>query len=221
MRRSLLFLLALLFINHVTAQSDSIIAIQTKNNELVYSVAQNHKIYQLYLGQKLNNNIELLKSDNEKHEIYIPFGGSDLFESAVRTVHNDGNPSLELLYSNCQVTKTDYNVTETVISLKDNQYPFDVNIHFKAYYSEDVIEQWVEIIHHEKKPLILFNFSSSMLHFHASAYWLTQFHSDWAQEMRMEESQLTSGIKVIDSKLGTRADLYQTPFFMIGLNNPA
>ena len=182
MRKSVIFLLILIGGNIVFAQSDSIIAIRTKNNELVYSVAQNHKVYQLFLGQKLNNNIELLKSDYEKHEIYIPFGGSDLFESAIRTVHNDGNPSLELQYVKYLTNRIDDNVTETVIFLKDNQYPFEVSLHFKAYYSEDIIEQWVEIVHQEKKPLTLFNFSSAMLHLNASVYWLTQFHSDWAQE---------------------------------------
>jgi alpha-galactosidase len=60
-----------------------------------------------------------------------------------------------------------------------------------------------------------------MLHFDANNYWLTQFHGDWAMEMRMQESQLTSGIKIIDSKLGTRADMYQTPSFFLSLNKPS
>jgi len=37
----------------------------------------------------------------------------------------------------------------------------------------------------------------------------------------MEESQLTSGIKTIDSKLGTRADFYQTPVFFLAKDKPA
>jgi alpha-galactosidase len=153
--------------------------------------------------------------------MYIPFGTSDLFESAIRTTHNDGNPSIELKYVRHEAIKLDDNVTETIIYLKDSQYPFEVKMHVKAYFREDVMEQWTEIKHQEKDPLTLFIFASSMLHFDASGYWLTQFHADWAKEMRMEESQLTSGIKVIDSKLGTRADVYQTPFFMLALNKPA
>lgn len=184
-------------------------------------IANDHKVYQVYLGQKLTDFTEISKLKNQRHELYIPFGGSDLFESAIRTVHNDGNPSLELLYQNHKIAKLNDNVTETTIFLKDNQYPFEVRLHFKSYFSEDVMEQWVEIVHQEKKPLTLFLYASSLLHFDSSSYWLSQFHSDWAQEMRLQESQLTSGIKVIDSKLGVRADLYQSPFFMIGLNQPA
>ena len=221
MRTILLVLLSFVLINQVVAQTDALIAIQTQKNELVYTVDKNQKVLQVYLGEKLKNNSELSRGRNPLHEMYIPFGGSDLFESAIRTTHNDGNPSIELKYVKYEVNKLDDNVTETIVQLKDTQYPFEVKMHFKAYFKEDVIEQWTEILHNEKQPITLFIFSSSMLHFDASAYWLTQFHSDWAKEMRMQESQLTSGIKVIDSKLGTRADLHQTPFFMLALNKQA
>ncbi len=218
------FLAALLFFvfsYQLFAQSEEMIAIQTQKTELVYRVDKNQKVLQVYLGEKLKNNSELSKSRIPQHEMYIPFGTSDLFESAIRTTHNDGNPSIELKYSKSEVNKLDDNVTETIIYLKDMQYPFEVKMHFKAYFREDVIEQWTDIVHQEKEPITLFIFASSMLHLDAKSYWLTQFHGDWAKEMRMEESELTSGIKVIDSKLGTRADLHQTPFFMLSLNKPA
>ena len=221
MKQLLIVLFFFLVVNELSAQSDTIIAIQTKKNELVYSVDKNQKVLQVYLGEKVSNHTELIKGRSARHEMYIPFGTSDFFESAIRTTHNDGNPSIELKYVKHEVTKLDDNVTETIIEMKDMQYPFEVKMHFKAYFSDDIIEQWTEISHQEKTPITLFVFASSMLHFDADKYWLTQFHGDWAREMRMEESELTSGIKVIDSKLGTRADLHQTPFFMLALNKPA
>ncbi len=221
MRTSLVILLFFVFSYQSVAQSDALIAIQTKNNELVYTIDKNQKVLQLYLGEKLKSNLELTNGRNPRHEMYIPFGTSDLFESAIRTTHNDGNPSIELKYAKHEVNKLDDNVTETIIYLKDMQYPFEVKMHFKAYFREDVIEQWTDIVHQEKEPITLFIFASSMLHLDARSYWLTQFHGDWAKEMRMEESELTSGVKVIDSKLGTRANLHQTPFFMLALNKQA
>jgi alpha-galactosidase len=221
MKSILVILFSLMIFNQVSAQTGNVIAIQTQKSELVYTVDKNQKVLQVYLGERLKDNAELGKTRMLQHEMYIPFGTSDLFEAAIRATHNDGNPSLELKYVKQEVKKLDDNVTETVIQLKDNQYPFEVNMHFKAYSSEDVIEQWTEISHQEKEPVTLYIFASGMLHFDANAYWLTQFHSDWAKEMQMQESQLTSGIKVIDSKLGTRADLHQTPFFMLALNKQA
>lgn len=221
MRTFLIVLLSFVFGYQLFAQSEEMIAIQTQKTELVYRVDKNQKVLQVYLGEKLKNNSELTKSRIPQHEMYIPFGTSDLFESAIRTTHNDGNPSIELKYAKREVNKLEDNVTETIIYLKDMQYPFEVKMHFKAYFKEDVVEQWTDIVHQEKEPITLFIFASSMLHLDARSYWLTQFHGDWAKEMRMEESELTSGIKVIDSKLGTRADLHQTPFFMLALNKQA
>ena len=221
MKLLIVFFFSFFAIGQVVAQSDTLIVIQTQKNELVYTVGKNQKVFQVYLGEKLKTSSELNTIRNSQHEMYIPFGTSDLFESAIRTTHNDGNPSIELKYVRHEATQIDNNVAETIIYLKDSQYPFEVKMHIKAYYLEDVMEQWTEIKHQEKDPLTLFIFASSMLHFDATSYWLTQFHADWAKEMRMEERQLTSGIKVIDSKLGTRADVYQTPFFMLALNKPA
>jgi alpha-galactosidase len=133
-------------------------------------------------------------------------------------MHNDGNPSLELKYIGNQVEKQGDDITITHIRMKDPQYPVEVILHFKAFAKENVLEQWTEIIHHEAKPVTLFNYASSMLHFNAAHYWLTQYHGDWAKEMRMQENELSSGIKIIDSKLGARAHMYQTPVFYLSMN---
>ena len=69
--------------------------------------------------------------------------------------------------------------------------------------------------------MVLTDYASAMLHFDAHQYWLTQFHGDWAEEARPQESLLTSGLKVLDSKLGTRAGMYQTPAFLLSLDEAA
>jgi alpha-galactosidase len=152
------------------------------------------------------------------HLAYATFGTDNLFEPAIRISHNDGNPSLELKYVSHITEKPEANITITNILLKDPEYPVEVTLHIKSFSAEDVIEQWVEIVQKETKPITIFNYASSMLHFDANKYWLTQFHGDWAEEMKMQESELTSGVKTLESKLGTRAHMYQTPVFFLSLN---
>ena len=94
-------------------------------------------------------------------------------------------------------------------------------MNYEAYANEDVIEQWSVITHHEKKDVVLEKYASANLYLQADTYWLNHFHGDWAQEMRPEEEQLDHGIKTLDSKLGSRADLFQPPVFMVSLNKPA
>lgn len=199
--------------------TDVLIPLGTKNINLVFKViGRDGRLYQSYLGAKLGNTEDIIKLRDAGHIAYATYGTDNLFEPAIRMTHNDGNPSLELKYVSHQVEKVDDDVTITHIKLKDPVYPVDVTINFKTFSNEDVIEQWVEIMHHEAKPVTIFNYASSMLHLDANKYFLTQFHGNWAEEMRMQESELTSGIKIIDSKLGSRAHMYQTPVFFLSLN---
>ncbi|MEQ8239167.1 MAG: alpha-galactosidase, partial [Cyclobacteriaceae bacterium] len=113
------------------------------------------------------------------------------------------------------------NVIKYEIMLKDEVYPLHVVLHYKAFEKQDVIEQWSSISHTEKRDVTLTKFASANLHLKAKEYYLTQYHGDWAKEMRPEESKLTHGIKVLDSKLGTRANLFQPSVFMVSLDQPA
>jgi alpha-galactosidase len=205
--------------NEPPVETEKQLIIETKHTALVYSVGKNKKLYQAYLGEKLNNASEYQNQQNI-HEAYIPFGTDNLFEPAIKMLHNDGNPSLELLFSE-EKTVRDGNLTTTSIILKDPEYPVTVKLNFTAYFDEDMIKTRTEIIHQEKDPVVLTNFASAMIHVDADQYWLTQFHGDWAEEMRMEESRLTSGIKTIDSKLGTRVNIFQAPVFFLAKDKPA
>jgi alpha-galactosidase len=222
MKKITLFLLLTLGLQQImTAQTAILIPIETKRTILLYSVGKDQKLYQSYLGTRLLQAKEYPDMGTKNFEAYLTAGTSNLFEPAIRVRHADNNPSLELLYVSHEQKKLNDSTTLTTIKLKDPQYPFEVVLNFKASFDEDVIEQWTEIRHTEKKAVTLYNFASSMLHFDATSYWLTQFHGNWAEEMRMQESKLTSGIKIIDSKLGTRADMYQTPVFFLSLNKPS
>lgn len=233
MKRFLL-LLTIMYLP-VQAQESSIIKIETEASALVLKVGKNKKLYQTYLGTKLNNSAEYeaVSKENTKnfvvndgnplidlrHSAYPTFGTDNLFEPAIRITHNDGNPSLELEYQNHTIQKIDNNTTEIIVKLKDPEYPVFVNLHYKTFYKENIIESWTEILHNEKKPVMLYNYASSALHLDADQYWLTQFYSDVVEEVRMEESQLTRGIKVIDSKLGVRTNMFASPSFFLSLNS--
>jgi alpha-galactosidase len=195
------------------------ICIQTRHSDLIFSVGPDQRLYQDYFGKEISP--ATMAGLSSGIESYLTGGGRSLFEPALRLVHGDGNPSLELKVVDHTTLKEDEDRSTTRIVLKDPVYPVTVELCFTAYYREDVITSRMEIIHSEDKPVRLYNFASSMLHFNADSYWLTQFHGDFAREMKMQESRLTSGIKIIDSKLGTRADMYQSPMFFLSLNGPS
>ncbi|QGY42453.1 alpha-galactosidase [Maribellus comscasis] len=219
MKRLIYLFILSLFCGNLLAQ-ESPIFIETNNTALVYKTDRQNKLMQVYFGEKLNDADEYSNLFSQ-NEAYMPAGMDNLYEPAIRLLHNDGNPSLSLKFEGVEVSRVDENVSVTQITLKDDVYPVEVKLFFKAFKNEDVIEAWTEIQHNEKKPVMLTHFASSMLQFDKRDYWLTQFHGDWAKEMLMQESQLTSGIKVIDSKLGTRANKFQAPMFFLSMNEPS
>lgn len=214
MRYYTLFLF-LLIASFSFSQPNKPIVIETKNSVLVLTVGNNQRIHQSYFGKRLPaTEYQQLRGGRE---VYLTAGMDNQFEPAIRMIHADGNPSLELRYVSHK-TNTTNNSTTTDIILKDPVYPVEVTLHYAAYFKEDIIKTWTEIKHKEAKPVLLTHYASSLLHFTADEYWLTQFHGDWAREMNMVDEKLTNGIKSLESKLGTRTNFYQTQVFFLSLD---
>lgn len=155
-------------------------------------------------------------------EFYPPAGDGYLFEPAVRASHADGNTSLDLFFGNTENKIIDENITLTTLELKDPNYPFFVKLCFKAYQKEDIIEAWSEIRHSEAGPVTLWQFASASQTFpYEDGFYLTQFSGKYSQEATMFEEKLTPNLKVIDSKLGSRAHYYNNPSFYLALGGPA
>jgi alpha-galactosidase len=207
------------------------IPVETANNAMVLQVDKNKDVGTIYLGKKLTNAAEYEQvpgtykqaSDytGSINSAYTPSGTRNLFEPAITVTHADGNNSLDLRYVSHKVTKVDADVSILSVVLKDPAYDLEVTLNYKSYYKQDVIEQWSVIKHHEKGNVVLHKFASANLYLKADSYWLTQYHGDWAKEMQPEEVKLTHGIKTLDTKLGTRANLFQPSVFMVSLDKPA
>ena len=100
-------------------------------------------------------------------------------------------------------------------------YPVEVVLMFKTYTAENVVEQWAVITNRETKSILMDKYASANLYFSADDYYLTHYSGSWASEMKPEETLLTAGIKSIDSKLGTRTNLFEPPTFLVSFNKPA
>lgn len=197
-----------------------LIKIETERTSLIYQVADNGRLYQKYLGKKLNHDSDIQYLP-QGTEAYLTHGMEDYFEPAIHIRHNDNNSSLLLKYVGHSSNAIGNGVNETVITLKDDKYPVTVKLHYVAYGKENIIRAFSEISHEEKKPVILCKYASSMLHLNSSKYFLTEFSGDWAHEANVTERELAFGKKVIDTKLGARANMFVAPFFQLALDNPS
>ncbi len=208
------------------------IRISTNDIDLILQVADNHRLYQVYLGDRLASAADFdhfdwkIKPGSDGsygirgREAYPGSGGEDSFEPALAITHADGNLTTYLYYQSHE-QKSVNGGTETIIRLADDKYADEVTLHYVAYAEENVIKTWSEVSHKEKKPVTLWRYASGMFYFVADKYFLTNYHSDWAREGQPATQQLQFGKKVIDTKLGTRAAEQSEPFFELGIGAPA
>ena len=229
MKISKLLVVGISMLVGMAANAKNMISIHTDNVQLVLEVKSNGRLYQAYLGEKLSEGTPLsllfMPQANQTwpmpagNEVYPVMGTEDYFEPALQLTHNNGNPTSVLKYvSHTQTARN--GATETIVKLRDEKYPINVNLHYLAYAKEDVICQWAEISHGEAKPISLGRYASGMLYFEEPTYYLTEFSGDWAREMQMSQAQLNFGRKTIDTRLGTRAAMLAFPFFEVGLGSP-
>src|SRR6266850_2320222 len=178
-----------------------LIRIATAHSTLALSVGDDRRIYQLGYG---SSDAPLVPTNRPARgtEFHPQYGDGFIFEPAMSATHADGNTSTDLMYVKHSATSLDSNISLTRIELKDPAYPFFVTLDLKSYRDQDVIEQWTEIRHEEETPVTLYRFASSApILPGAESYWVTHFHGDWAKEAQWVEERLSSGMKILDSKI--------------------
>ena len=180
---------------HISTQNTSLILDATKGNELRY----------VYFGEKLTpTDIESIgQARNMLQMVYPPFGMVCLSETALSAVHSDGNMSTRLTVENHQ-QETEANTQTTTIKLKDDIYPFYVEINYRTYDDSDVIETWTEITNNEKKDVTLTKFASAYLPIRRGNVWLSHFHGSWGAEASLVEEPLVPGVREIRNTDGVR-----------------
>jgi alpha-galactosidase len=213
-----IFLIISLFANCVLHAQ--LIHIQTDQNSLIFQLSKDKKLFQSHYGDKIQNTQGLENMTVVFNEVYPSFGNGSSDEVALMVIHDDGSMATDLYYVSHE-QKTEANVQTTTIHLKDQKKEFYVDLHFKAYIAENVIEQWTSIHHNEDKEVTLSQFASSAIGFKAPEYYLSHFFGSHQKEMMFTEERLTNGVKTIETKRGVRTTEYENPSFMLSLNSAA
>ena len=189
-------------------------SIHTKNLALDFKVGDDGRLYQYAVG----GGPEKLKRNDES---YPQAGDGYIWEPALQVVHADGNTSTALIFDGITRAPAEAGRELTSLKLHDPAYPLTVTLNFLTDGDRDVMEQWTEIVHHEARPVILERMASTALSLPATNVWLTHFFGDWAKEMSSPiTEQITPGTKVLDSKIGVRADQFRNPSFVLSLDGP-
>lgn len=226
---SSLLLLLLLMPNLLMAQA-ILIPIETKDFATCFEVDNGRRLWNVYFGNKLGRKSEYGQVSKQFYfsdanagrynNAYTPAGTWNLSEPALQITHHDGNLSTELTYISHQ-TVTEKAYSTTIIKLSDPVYKVAVDLYYKAWADENVIEQWAEITNNETGDIRLNKYASANLFFTGNDFYLTSFQGEYLKEMQPSEEKLLQGTKTVESKLGTRAMLLGTPNFILSFGKPA
>lgn len=221
----------LIFAGNSGTPNSVLIPIETANYTLLVQTDCENRLLMTYFGEKLKNvdDYKLIGGQNKQqhsnggifNNIYTPAGTWNMVEPALNIVHSDGNLSTELKYISHEIKQIDENVKIVSIQLEDPVYKTNVTLYIKTYLHENVFEQWSVIKNNESGELLMQKYASANLSFTSRNFYLTHFHGNWAGEMKPEQTLLPHGITTIDSKLGTRANLFEHPVFILSFDKPA
>ncbi|WP_445735673.1 alpha-galactosidase [Mariniflexile sp.] len=214
-------IILLLFLSGTfTSKSQENILVNTNSTQIILKVDADKNLTFEYYGKKLNRIDDLFNTNtNTGADAYPAFGIRPDKTIAIRAKHANLDLTLVLKYQSHEVYDMDTNVDLTTIHLKDEIYPFYVDIKYKTFKAEDVIEMWTEISHTEKNSVTLFNYASAYLAFKEPTTYISHFHGNWGTEFTMEEFQLKRGKFSIESKEGIRSSTKDNASFFLGLGS--
>lgn len=218
----LIFSVAIMQAQGVALVAKQTIEILSGDLKLSLMVGNDDRLYQLWFGDSAKIISLPDKLPSREWEFLPPYGNGLITEPAIQATHTDGNTSTELHYVSHKQEVLSAGISQTIISLRDPVYNFFVDVYIKCYSSSNMMEMW-NIIRHDEKggKVVLYRYASASPLLKAPHYWLTQFNGKYKHEATLTEECLTEGIKILDSKLGIRANQFRFPSFLVSYNHAA
>ena len=147
-----------------------LVTIQTKNTTMVLNVDEGQQPQYVYYGAKLSDYdlTHLQTPRSGRMDAYPAYGMNCPAEAALAMCHTDGNMSTVLIATG--EIKQEGQIIR--ICMKDPVYPITVDLCYKAFVEEDMIETWTEIRNGETKPVTLTQFASISLPIRRGNVWI-------------------------------------------------
>jgi len=192
--------------------------LETKSSVYQITVNEQGEVIPLYYGPKAHAE-KFVNQDRSRGN-----GPFVLSEIPVRGKYADKIPIVEVIFADhtrdCELTFQQAEILEIGnrktlrITQKDKYYPFVVISYIRVLPEYDILEKWIEVKNIGKKEGIkIENLLSASITLPADRYFLTHHAGRWASEFQLQKTELTAGIKTLQSK-----DFYafqNTPWFSI------
>ncbi|MEO7100758.1 MAG: alpha-galactosidase [Luteolibacter sp.] len=129
----------------------------------------------------------------------------------------NGDAALSLIYQDQITTEESKDIRHTVITLRDKTDPIFVDVHFRLFAKENVIQQWSVVRNDLAEPIRVEHLDSAYWQApSASAPHLEWYDNRWGDEApRPNLEKLAKGRRIIESRTGNRHIEGPVPAFIM------
>lgn len=194
--------------------------VNTRNTTLLLLARKGEPLKIAYYGQRIT---ELQGShvwwagDSYNRNAYPTSSDYCPDECAIMVEHADGQVALDLVIEGVERKAVDGGEQLTVRT-RDRKEPLYVNICYRSYEGQDIIETWTEITNREKKDVVLKQYASGYLPLTGDNLWLSHQHGSWGNEANLSENRLAPGMTVIKDRDGVRNAFESRAEVMVSLD---
>lgn len=184
-----------------------IVNLTTPSTSLILDAEKGGPFRFLYYGDKLSASdiANLTAAGAANRDAYPVYGNYPQGEAALSVTHPDGNMTLDMEVADIKTSADEADgSTVTTVSMRDKVYPLTLDVNYRTWPGEDVIETWVDIINNGKGTVTLNRFMSGYLPVRYGDVWLSSLYGSWANEGRLNQEPLRHGVKMIKNKDGAR-----------------
>ena len=189
-----------------TSAYAKVIDISTPSTTLLLNATEGEPLQFLYYGNKLSPDeiATMGTASMTPLTAYPVYGLTSHSETAMSVKHPDGNMTLDMAVTGISTSSGADGSTVTTIAMNDRHYPFGIDLNYRTYPGDEIIECWAEAVNNGKRDVVLEQFSSAYLPIRYGDVYLTSLYGSWGNEGKVEEAPLTHGMKVIKNKDGIR-----------------
>lgn len=201
-----------------------IFLLNTRSNSYAFGVDDQGLVRHLYWGKKISNVEDLempvlteVSTNDPVYEItreeFPVYGGLRYKEHCLKATFADGTREVVYQYCGHEIRQTK-NSEELVISLKDAQYEFDMELHYKVYEELDLMERSVTIRNRMEEPVQIEKLHSAQFHIPYEGLNFSNVHGHWGAEHQKFTQKVSYGKIIIENRRGISSHNHN-PYFIL------
>lgn len=199
---------------------ENVFALQSKNNSYIFGIDNMGLVRHLYWGSKIENIQEFemptlveVSTNDPVFEItkeeFPVYGSLRYKEHCLKASFIDGCRELVYGYEGYQIDGN-----ELIIKLKDINYDFDMNLHYKVHEEYDLIERYITIKNNSKHVIEIEKIHSGQFHIPYEDLTFSNVHGHWGAEQQQFKQKVNYGKIVIENRRGISTHNHN-PYFIL------